>query len=69
MQRNISPEPTGPAELKVPVETFTRTVNVAAGTELTAAQLCAVLRGEPATWLGIGSAGLPWPARRGRLVS
>jgi hypothetical protein len=33
MQRNIGPEPTRPAELKVPGDDFTRTVNMAAGTE------------------------------------
>ena len=53
MQRNISPEPTRPTELKVPGEDFTRTVNMAAGTGLSAAQLFAVLGGEPATWLGL----------------
>ena len=60
MQRGITPEPTRPAELKVPVEDFTRTVNMAAGTGLTADQLCAVLRGEPATWLGINQQNSDW---------
>jgi hypothetical protein len=60
MQRNIAPEPTRPAELKVPVQDFTRTVNMDAGTELTAAQLCGVLRGEPATWLGINQQNSEW---------
>lgn len=60
MQRGISPEPTMPAELKVPVEDFTRTVNMAAGTELTAVQLCAILSGEPATWLGMNQHNGNW---------
>lgn len=60
MQRNISPEPTKPTELKVPGDDFTRTVNMAARTELSAAQLFAVLGGEPATWLGINQHSGNW---------
>jgi hypothetical protein len=53
MQRGISPQPTRPAELKVQGDDFTRTVNMTARTELSTDQMFAVLRGEPATWLGI----------------
>lgn len=60
MQRGISPEPTRPTELKVPAEDFTRTVNTTAGTELPVAQLFAILRGEPATWLGINQHNGDW---------
>ena len=45
MQRGIKPEPTQPVELKVPGDDFTRTVNMAAGTELGADQLFACWAG------------------------
>ena len=45
MQRGIKPEPTQPVELKVPGDDFTRTVNMAAGTELSADQLFGLLGG------------------------
>jgi hypothetical protein len=60
MQRGIRPEPTRPAELKVPGADFTRTVNTAAGTELSPDQLFAVVRGEPATWHGVSQQGGEW---------
>ena len=45
MQRGIKPEPTQPVELKVPGDDFTRTVNMAAGTELNADKLFGLLGG------------------------
>ena len=60
MQRGIRPQPTRPAELKVPGDDFTRTVNMTARTELSTDQLFAVLRGEPATWLGISQQNGSW---------
>jgi hypothetical protein len=60
MQRGIKPEPTQPAELKVPGDDFTRTVNLAAGTELGADQLFSMLSGEPATWLGVSQQNGQW---------
>jgi hypothetical protein len=60
MQRGIQPQPTTPVELRVPGDDFTRTVNMAAGTELSADQLFAVLSGEPATWLGISQQNGEW---------
>jgi hypothetical protein len=60
MQRGIKPEPTQPVELKVPGDDFTRTVNMAAGTELSADQLFGLLGGEPATWLGASQQNGQW---------
>jgi len=60
MQRGIKPEPTQTVELKVPGDDFTRTVNTAAGTELSAGQLFSVLSGEPATWLGVNQQNDQW---------
>lgn len=60
MQRGIKPEPTQPVELKVPGDDFTRTVNMAAGTELGADQLFGLLGGEPATWLGASQQNGQW---------
>jgi len=57
---NIRPSPTQVEEVKIPGEPFTRTVNMAAGTELSVNQLFAVLRGEPATWLGVNQHGDEW---------
>ena len=60
MQRGIKPEPARTVELQVPGDDFTRTVNMAAGTELSADQLFDLLRGEPATWLGISKHNDQW---------
>ena len=60
VQRGIKPEPTQPVELKVPGDDFTRTVNMAAGTELSADQLFGLLGGEPATWLGASQQNGQW---------
>jgi len=53
MQRGIEPELTQPVEAEGPSDDFTRTVNMTAGTELSADQLFDLLRAEPATWLGV----------------
>jgi hypothetical protein len=60
MQRGIRPQPTQPIELKVPGDDFTRTVNMAAGTELTTEQLFGLLKGEPATWGGVSQNNDQW---------
>lgn len=60
MQRGIQPGPTQPVELKVPGSDFTRAVNMAAGTELSADQLFDLLGAEPATWLGASQQNGQW---------
>ena len=60
MQRGIKPEPARTVELKVSADGFTRTVNMEAGTELSADQLFDLLRGEPATWRGVSQQNGEW---------
>jgi hypothetical protein len=60
MYRGIRPSPTQVEEVVLPGEDFTRTVNMKAGTELTANQLFEVLRREPATWLGVNQQAEAW---------
>jgi hypothetical protein len=60
MYQGIKPSPTQVEEVKIPGGEFTRTVNMAAGTELSVNQLFEVLRGEPATWLGVNQQGDEW---------
>jgi hypothetical protein len=60
MQRGIKPEPARTVELKIPGDDFTKTVNMAAGTELSADQLFGLLSGEPATWLGVSQQNDQW---------
>lgn len=59
-QQGIQPGPRRTVELKVPGEDFTRTVNMAARTELSVDQLFDLLNGEPATWLGINQSNSQW---------
>jgi hypothetical protein len=70
MQRGMKPDPARTVELKVPGDDFTRTVNMAAGTELSTDQLFGLLSGEPATWLGVSQQndGWTWDLTNARLT-
>jgi hypothetical protein len=59
-QRRFKPSPRRLIELKIAGTDVTKAVNTRAGTDLSTQQLFDLLRGEPATWLGVNQQGNEW---------